>query len=227
MPEVLRPSRPAYSQPSCDLLPAENTIAAFDYALSNGCDGFEFDVRYTRDGRSVLCHDADHNGRELAITNCSDLDDSLPFLEEVLTRFAHTAYLDIELKASGNEERIVAALRAHPPQCGYVVSSFLPEVLFRLREIGPLLPLGYICKDREKAERWIDLPIASFIPHHSLVSQRLVHDVHARGLQLLAWTVNRQRELLRLASWGVDGLISDDPKLLAATFPKAAATRAS
>ncbi len=204
-------------------VPAENTIAAFDYALTNGCDGFEFDLRYTRDRRHVLCHDPKHNRKELATTDYAGLERrrgyNLPCLEDVLKRFATSAYLDIELKVPGNEEAIAAALRANPPQSGYVVSSFLPEVLRRLHEIDPSLPLGYVCKDPEEALLWAELPITAFVPHHSLVSELLVNEVHARGLQLLTWTVNQQRELLRLAGWGVDGLICDDPKLLSETFP--------
>ena len=202
-------------------LPAENTIAAFDYAIANGCDGFEFDVRYTRDLRSVLCHDPRHNRMEsLAITDYEGLDHpGLPCFEEVLERFAGMAYLDIELKVRGNEEAIVGTIHASPPQRGYIVSSFLPEVLLRVHEIDPSMPLGYICKEAEGARLWTDLPIAAFVPHYSLASERLVDEVHARGLQVFAWTVNRRRELLRLASWGVDGLISDNPKLLSETFP--------
>jgi len=191
--------------------------------MASGCDGFEFDVRCTRDGQHVLCHDPKYKGKELAITDYADIGDGLACLDEVLTRFAATAYLDIELKASGNEGTVAAALRAHPPQRGYIVSSFLPEILIRLHEMDPSLPLGYVCKEREKAQQWAELPVMAFLPHHSLVSQRLVDEVHAHGVQLLTWTVNRQRELLRLAGWGVDGLISDDPTLLTATFPAAMA----
>src|SRR3954470_15527260 len=36
----------------------ENTIEAFDHALASGCDGFEFDVRLTSDGKPIVCHDA-------------------------------------------------------------------------------------------------------------------------------------------------------------------------
>ena len=64
------------------------------------------------------------------------------------------------------------------------------------------------------------LPIAAFIPHYSLVSERLIDEVHAREKKLLTWTVNDAHDLLRLAGWGVDGLISDDPRLLARTFPR-------
>jgi len=210
-------------------VPAENTLAAFDYALANGCDGFEFDVRYTRDRRHVLCHDPEHEGRKLAEHDYAGLERrrgyNLPCLEDVLARFGAAAYLDIELKVPGNERAVVSALHADPPQRGFVVSSFLPEVLLRLHEIHSPLPLGYIAKHAEQAELWAELPIRVFIPHFSLVSERLVAEVHRRDLQLFTWTVNQRSDMRRLASWGIDGLISDDTTLLAETFPVALALR--
>ena len=56
---------------------------------------------------------------------------------------------------------------------------------------------------------------------------RLIDEVHALQRQLLTWTVNQREDLLRLAAWGVDGLISDDPKLLSRTFPLAHPATAS
>ena len=46
----------------------------------------------------------------------------------------------------------------------------------------------------------------------------MVDEVHAAGRKLFTWTVNQRRDLVRLANWGVDGLISDDPKLLRQIF---------
>lgn len=211
-------------------LPAENTLEAFDYALSHGCDGFEFDVRYTRDRRSVLHHDSDVDGRDVAACEHTFLERRLGYklasVEETLQRFAPTAWLDIELKTAGEEEAVVAALRSCPPQRGYVVSSFLPEVLLRLHEIDSTLPLGYICNKREDAQLWSGLPISCFFPHHSVVSESLVAEAHRRKMQLMSWTVNRPEDLQRLAAWGVDGLISDDPRLLSEMFPRARAAYA-
>ena len=190
--------------------------------MANGCDGFEFDVRYTRDRRSVLSHDPKMHRREVALAEYAGLERrcgySLAGLEDVLLRFSETAYLDIELKMAGNEEQVIAALRDHPPRRGYVVSSFLPEVLLRLHERDSSVPLGYLCEHEEDVPRWKDLPVAAVIPQCGLVSQGLIHDVHRGGLKLLTWTVNREEQLRRLASWGVDGLISDDPGLLGRVF---------
>ena len=137
-------------------LPAENTLGAFDYALASGCDGFEFDVRFTCDRRAVLCHDPQIGGKEIASSDYSDLQhtgNGLTNLEDVLARFGSTAYLDVELKVSGDEEAIVAALHANPPKRGCVVSSFLPDVLLRIHAIDADVPLGYICDHRREAER--------------------------------------------------------------------------
>jgi glycerophosphoryl diester phosphodiesterase len=212
-------------------LPPENTMAAFDYALAHACDGFEFDLRYTRDRRSILHHDPKLKGRQVAATDHEPLERrigyKLPALQEVLTRFGPTAWLDIELKIAGEEEAVAEALRANRPQRGFVVSSFLPEALLRLREIDSSLPLGYICNHKDDAQLWSGLPIQYFLPHCSLVSELLVDEAHRRKIKLLTWTVNAREELLRLAGWGVDGLISDDPKLLSLTFPREAAAAAA
>ena len=136
----------------------------------------------------------------------------------MLHRFASTAYLDIELKVGGNEEVVVAALRASPPQRGYVVSSFFPSVLLRLKQLDSSLPLGFLCDRPEYVRLWTELPIAVFIPQYELVSQEMIDDAHRRGLKLFTWTVNQESDLLRLADCGVDGLISDDPALLSRTF---------
>ena len=202
--------------------PQENSLAAFEAALSQGCDGFEFDVRHTRDGRNVLWHDPKFRGREIATSDFSQLANRdrspLASLEEVLERFGHRAHLDIELKVAGHEEAVMAALRQHPPQHAYSVSSFLPEVLLRLHEVDDQLPLGYICERPSLMDRWRDLPIKVFLPRHDLLRPELIEEAHRRGMQIMTWTANSARRMRQLADWGVDGLISDDPQLLFRTL---------
>jgi glycerophosphoryl diester phosphodiesterase len=204
------------------VVPVENSLVAFESALAQGCDGFEFDVRRTRDGRNVLWHDADFSGREIAASDLGDLagreGNQLACLEDVLKQFGRSAYLDIELKVTGGEESVVAALRAHPPQRGLVVSSFLPEVVTRLHTLDDSLPLGFIC-DRDDAMRlWRLLPVKMLLPRHDLVRPQLIADVHRSGRQIMTWTVNSPRRMQELADWGIDGLISDDPAMLYQTF---------
>ena len=199
-------------------------MAAFDYAMAGGCDGFEFDVRYTRDRRSVLSHDPKLNRKEVAITDYSGFErrggHNLACLEDVLTRFGGTAYLDIELKVTGNEEAVVAALRAKPPRRGYVVSSFLPDVLLRLAILIRRSLWALSANARKMPSAGPDCRSLPLFRTTRWFRERLIDEIHAREKKLLTWTVNDAHDLLRLAGWGVDGLISDDPRLLARTFPR-------
>ena len=196
---------------------AENTIAAFDLALRLGCDGFEFDVRRTASGRAVICHDEKVQGITVAKAARGQLR-SLPCLADVLALYAGRAFLDIELKVPGLESEILVALREHPPQRGYVVSSFLPEVLLELRLRSADISLGFICDRRKNLDRWRELPVEFVIPKLPLATSQLVQAVHGAGKTMLTWTVNDRQAMQRLAAWGVDGIISDDPQLLAQTF---------
>lgn len=192
----------------------ENTLAAFDLALSSGCDGFEFDVRLSADGQAVLCHDAVTGADRLEIAKCSAKDLQLPTLKEVLARYQRAAFLDIELKAAGLEKMTSQLIGKFPPQRGYVVSSFLPEVLESLCETDKQIPLGLICENQLQMMRWHELDVEYVIPHFKLVHQDLIAEVKSQGKKILVWTVNSSSDMKRFASWGVNGIVSDNPRAL-------------
>lgn len=195
---------------------AENSLASFDLALQHGCDGFEFDVRLTADGQGVICHDPRTNGMDLARTLREQLS-HLASLRDVISRCANRAFLDIELKVPGLDEIVLPAVKEIQHQ-RYVISSFLPEVLSSLRSRDENLPLGFICDRETYLSGWRDMSIQYVIPHYKLATQRLVEDVHAAGKQVLVWTVNDRDRMLRLAEWGVDGIVSDETELLVKTL---------
>lgn len=195
----------------------ENSLASFDLALQHGCDGFEFDVRLTGDGHAVICHDPEVNGVRVSGARLGDLG-LIARLEEVLERYSTRAFLDIELKVAGLEKRVVDALRNCPPQRGFVVSSFLGDVVNGVHGADDTLPLGLISDRRSDFAQWRGLPISFVIPHFSLVTRELVQEVHSAGKKLLVWTVNDPAAMVRIAEWGIDGVISDDTQLLVRTL---------
>lgn len=196
---------------------AENTLASFNLALKHGCDGFEFDVRMKNCGRAVICHDPEVDGITVSAAACEELT-HLPELRGILARYADRAFLNIELKVPGLESQVLTVLKEHVPQQGYVVSSFLPGVLSELRTRSGSVVLGIICDKQTQLEQWRELPVQYVIPHHSLITQQLLNEVHAAGLNLLTWTVNDKHSMVRLRDWGVDGIISDDTELLVSTL---------
>ena len=197
----------------------ENTPASFDLALEHGCHGFEFDVRLTRCGRSVVCHDPTVDSITISQATADQLT-YLPLLEDVLQRYSQRAFLDIELKVAGMESKILGLLREYRMEERYVVSSFLPEVVMELKTRSQKTQAGIICDKPGQLACWRETNADYVIPHHSLVTLKLVKEVHSAGQKLLTWTVNDRKTMLRLVDWGVDGVISDDTELLVQSFAR-------
>ncbi|HJW98975.1 MAG TPA: glycerophosphodiester phosphodiesterase [Terriglobales bacterium] len=195
----------------------ENTIAAFDRAIADGCDGFEFDVRLTRDGVAVIWHDTKMRLIKIAHATAAKLS-RLPQLQEVLVRYQNTAFLNIELKVAGVEELTVKLLRQHPPRRGCVISSFLPEVLRSLHALDPQIALGMICEKESQLSVWDKLPIDYVMVDRKLVSRDVLEQLKTRSKRVFVWTVNDAEEMQRLAELGLDGIISDKTALLCQTL---------
>jgi glycerophosphoryl diester phosphodiesterase len=209
----------------------ENTLTAFDLALSHGCDGFEFDVRRTADNYAVICHDPELAGLPVAnsaystilqrqrplLSGAGSACQNLPRLDDIVQRYGSRAFLDIELKVAGLEERAIACVEPLPAD-RYVVSSFLPEVLQRIHGLRPGISLGYICDQEPASVRWRELPCAFVIPEQKLVTQALVDEIHGARKKVFIWTVNSEAEMLRFAKAGADAIISDDTELLGHVF---------
>jgi len=203
----------------------ENTIPAFDLSLKHGADGFEFDVRGTRNKQSIICHDPRlnrlvirrHTFKQLQ-TSFTPGEELAPSLEDVLDRYARTAFLNIEVKVRGMEHLVARAVKRVRPQRGYFISSFLPSVVRKLHTIDSSLVLGSLAQTRWQLRRWRILPAAYVVPHYRLLTPRLIEKLHAAGKTVITWTVNDPRKMLQAAAMGVDGIISDDTKLLVETL---------
>ena len=190
----------------------EHTLASFELCLRHGCDGFEFDVRLSADGQAVICHDATIGGMKIKDTASESL--PLPTLEDVLRQFAPRAFLDLELKVAGLGLQTLAELRKHPPQKGFVVSSFLPDVLTAIHDLDPAIPLGLLCETRGQLRGWREMPAEWVVPQFKLADGKLVELVHAAGKRIMVWTVNRAERMRELAELGVDAIISDETELM-------------
>lgn len=203
----------------------ENTLAAFDVALEQGADGFEFDVRITRLRQLVIVHDSRFNRLSVRRStlkqleaSCSSREEFPPPLPEVLDRYSRKAFLNMEIKVRGIERLVYRIFRAFPPRRGYCISSFHPSVVREFHRIDDSLVLGTISQTRWQLRRWERLPAAYVVPQYRLLSRMLVEEIHAAGKLVVTWTLNEPKRLLRVAELGVDGIISDDPKLLTETL---------
>jgi glycerophosphoryl diester phosphodiesterase len=145
-----------------------------------------------------------------------------PRLSEVLDWAASTsAKLNVEIKHDGRRTRELVRRVAEEigkvPQARELVllSCFHPGVVKRLTRVLPDLPVGWLVHSRQRALRsapgWRMLGAVAVHPELSLATPVALGRWRRAGALIAVWTVNDPDQARRLASSGVDALISDSP----------------
>jgi len=226
-----------------DLIAPGNTVESFHAAAEHGVDTIELDVLWLRDSHLpleqraelVVAHDWHDAERREPLTLSQALD---AFLAPPL----HEVEIDIDIKLPGREEEIVAALRERDLIGRAMVSTMELYSLGRILELEPALRRGWtypkVTKDWT-SKRWAKLPmlaalvamrqrlpglaaeklpkmgVESMWVYHPLVSPRLARITELAGVELIAWTVDDLPRMRKLTAAGVNGLVSNDPRLFA------------
>lgn len=213
-----------------------NTIASVEAALANGVDMIELDV-FGRPDRTLVLG---HSRRELGAEPVT-LEDVFAFLAEK----APSTGLIADVKGAGWEPELVDALRRHGLVERTVASTSDVGTLRALRRLEPLLarsrtyPRGRLYLGRRRTFVAVAGPVVAAmrlaLPYrvaglvgeaeasaltlkHRLVTRAAVERCHERGAAVLAWTVNNRALLRRLDVLGVDGVITDDPRIFQEGF---------
>jgi glycerophosphoryl diester phosphodiesterase len=220
-----------------DLIAPGNTFESFEAALEMGVHMIEFDVLPASDGRLVLAHDPVDAAKRDPLT-----------LEEGLDHFASDAYagveLDVDLKAPGYEREVADALAERGLLDRSLISSTYIRSLDALGEVpgvrrgwsiprakrdwtrspfGPavygLLLLWRKLLPKQVARLMRAGRIEAVMSHYLLVSPQLVRAVHGSGGEVYVWTVDEAKRIELLDSMGVDGVITNDPRLFEPPSP--------
>jgi glycerophosphoryl diester phosphodiesterase len=211
------------------LAPA-NTIAAVEAALALGVDMVELDVLGRPDRTLVL----GHSHRELEAEPAA-LEDVFAFLAE---RSPGTGLL-ADVKGGGFERELVEALRRHDLVGRAVASTYGLSTLRALRQLEPGLTRSRTYPPSRlglggrrfvpvfgpvRAALRLTLPsrieaivgeaeVSATTLEHQLVTRAAIERCHSLGVAVLAWTVNDRVALRKLDGLGVDGVITDDPRI--------------
>ena len=222
----------------------ENTLPAFRQAIEVGADGVELDVHLTSDGVPVVIHNetvdatTDGTGRvtEMTVAQVKTLDAGahfdptfaetrVPTLEEVLAEIGQRLLVNIELKpAGGRNAGLAPAVVEVVLQMGLEnriwFSSFKPHHLFQARQASSVIPCGLLYSPLNPLTPLFRLftPHDALHPYHRMITPKLVERAHARGLRVSTWTVDDVAVAHRLADWGVDTIITNEPKRLLVAF---------
>jgi glycerophosphoryl diester phosphodiesterase len=216
-----------------------NTLASFDAALRHGVDMVELDVLSEHadgSGRLLVAHDREDARSRSPLT-------FEQALEHIGGQDFAGIELDVDVKLPGYELRVLDALREHGLVERTLVSGMFPAALARIRAAEPLLRLGWSVP-RVRRDYTTDMLTAipalamltgyratlprrartalqegrfdAIMAHWRVVTRGLVQAVAEGGGQLYVWTVDDARMIERLSAMGVDGIITNDPRLFEA-----------
>ncbi len=213
-----------------------NTLASFDAALRHGVDMIELDVLSERadgSGELLVAHDFD-DARERTPLR---FEQALAHLAG--DAFAGVE-LDVDVKIPGYELRVVQALREHGLVQRTLVSGMFTDSLARIRAAEPTLRLGWsvprVRRDyttdmltaipalailtgyramlpRRARDALRDGRFDAIMAHWRVVTGALVRAVREGGGELYVWTVDDAARIVKLTALGVDGIITNDPRL--------------
>lgn len=221
----------------------ENTLRAFYAAMTEGAEGIELDVRLTADGVPVIAHDEtlppgardprgpiDQFPPRLSSLSASQLDavrlpggERIPTLAEALRFRSETgAYVNVELKGDvpARGALVRAACDAFDTLGAdrILVSSFDPRIVRAVARRCPDVPVAWLVHSKQRILKhspgWPLLGAVGVHPEAKGLSDERIATLLAQGALVNVWTVNDPERARELAEAGVDGLITDTPRLI-------------
>lgn len=211
---------------------SQNSLTSLKEAIRLGCEGTEFDVWLTSDGRVALSHDPEIGGKKLEESTLADLQtvplkngDRVPTLEEYLETGMtqpHTR-LVLEIKPSRvSKERgqqlaatavgIVQRLKA---QAWIYYISFDYDICKKVMELDPYAKVAYLNGDKSVAELKKD-GIWGLDYNFNIYNKdkQMISTARKSGVTTNIWTVNTPELMDELLQAEVDFITTDEPEML-------------
>ena len=212
-----------YAHRGSSIAHPELTMAAYKAAVDEGADGFECDVRITKDKQLVLWHDAD---MQRVAGNSASIADST--LKEIKSHYQQAITLDELLILARDNNKELAIETKHPVPSGSAVEKGVMELLSQEKPVADIHVMSF---------SWLALEnIRKIDPEQKTVA--LLHDTFSFAMRrftsaqaigpgitafrkkphlnqdprnLFIWTVDDADDMSFCADNGVDVLITNTP----------------
>lgn len=205
----------------------ENTLLSFQKAIELGARLVEFDVRLSLDKELVIMHDKTvdrtTNGTgvvgEMTLSQLKKLNagkgQKIPTFEEALEFMKGKAKPVIELKQTNTEEPVLNLLSKYGLMDDAFIVSFNKNILKQIRSFDKniktclikILPINIVRDSKECGANAVAI-------NNYLANRFFINTAHRNGLFIFAWTENNGDRCKKLASIGLDGVVTNKPDLL-------------
>jgi len=212
-----------YAHRGSSIAHPELTMAAYKAAVDEGADGFECDIRITKDNQLVLWHDADM--QRVAGSSARIADSTL---KEIKFHYRQAITLDELLILARDNKKELAIETKHPVPSGSAIEKGVMKLLSQEKPVADIHVMSF---------SWLALEnIRKIDPEQKTVA--LLHDTFSFGMRrftsaqaigpgitafrkkphlnqdprnLFIWTVDDADDMRFCADNGVDVLITNTP----------------
>lgn len=231
---------------SIDRYKYENTIKTFHKAVGLGYKYLELDVLLTADSQVVVLHVTTDKVEALlhkpSAPNAANLqkltyeqlkvrlDRDVPTLEQILKSFPRHKFL-IDPKTDAVVEPLAEVIKKNKAGARTGLNSFYLHRVAGLRQLlGDKVGYGLIIGRYPRIfnrKLWNlarggykDAGLTYIVFPDRFLSHSLVDVIHSQGFRALVWAPNTRRKIEQAIQSGIDGIISDNAKLLIEMLPK-------
>lgn len=207
----------------------DNTIEAFEAAIGLAADGIECDVQETSDQRFVIHHDADIQGTPIAELTLGQVRAlrvagtyRIPTLEETLGVCHGRIKVNLEIKLVCSLDMFLKTVREGMGAEDVIFSSFNPVAMRDLADKAPEMARGILTAwaMEEPAGLLQATKTSILLPRSRFLAGTPIETLHARRLSVMVWDCNTRAEIRTALNRGVDGIISDNPEIVAEELRK-------
>ncbi len=218
-----------YGHRGVPFLEEENTLRSFERAIDLGFDGVELDIMSTKDGKIIVNHDTflkinDRQERPVSSINYEKIK-NFPALKDILISIGHMTKINIEIKDQGKTsftvvKELITILKELSLIDNILISSFNPSIIKEAKKIDDRFSTAWIWEEENlKFYNLYSIVLKYYNPdaihvHHRIVGKELVQKIHQRGMKVIVYTVNDKEKLERMISMDIDGVFTDNPKIL-------------
>ncbi|XLP24517.1 glycerophosphodiester phosphodiesterase [Bacillus toyonensis] len=148
----------------------------------------------------------------------------VPTLKEIIEMFGHNANYYIETKSPdeypGMEEKLLEIIKYYQISDKVIIQSFSEESLQKIHSLHANIPLVQLLSYK-KAVQVNELEIEKYKTYciglgmnYKYIDSAYVKKIKKHGLEIHPFTVDNEKDMKKLLSWGVDGMFTNYPDRL-------------
>ena len=219
----------------------ENTLGGFQYIQDLGIRAVEFDVRQLKDHALIIMHDDQFirtTGQDKYLYECTieDLNhynhavtwsewnkvETTPLLDQTLKIIENFDHIEVEVKAVQTlqeADRLTLSLQQQLKGFEHkaVITSFDPKIHQSLKQQNSNFKRGLLIEHDMKfkaIDQALNLGCCQIGWMNPLATDEIIKATQNVKLDISVWTVNDVERAKQLKALGVNGIITDVPKLM-------------